>query len=819
MRTPQALHALLLLSFLTPFGGAEEPKREPKTVRVDAHGDPLPDGAIARLGTVRLRRPGPIQALVFSRDGKTLFAATPNSSVLAWDARAGRLLGSLDGSPVDATALVLSLDGSRLAAMGENALSIWDLPSEKLKRKIEPTDGAHFRGLAFSPDDKTLATVETELAGTCRIQFWDTSSGKSLRRFEIPIGADTLIWSSDSKFLAWGTDRHLCLRDGGTGEALWQLLLPINEKKALLFSPDSKLMVIGRTGGVLFIVETATGKLLRQARAAVSALAFAPDGKVFASGGTDAAIRLWDSATGKEIRRLKGHTAEVIALAFTADGKTLASGSSDGTLQLWDVAGGKERFPFTKRDLVSSVAFSPDGKLLASAYRDGTVFLWDVSKDKEPRSLPMHAKAWTYVAFAPDGKTLASAGGDGEVRLCATATGQEIRAFTGHTDNVYAVAFSPDGKLLASGSHDSTIRVWDVSTGKEVRRMGGAKPSCLAFCPDGRLLTSGAGMQGDGGLHQCDFATGKPIRRLEKNEHYSNAVAYSPDGKSFAAASMDDAVLLWEVRTCKELRRFEGHKDNVLSVAIAPDGRTLVSGGRDATARLWEVISGQELLRYSGHWGQVTSVAYSPGGKTIASGSQDGTILIWDATGRHEEKARKEFVGQPEQLERLWEELFGDAPAAHRAIWRLASLPEQAVPFLAGRLKPIARAGPKQIAQLVAELEHNRFQVRQRATADLEALGELAIPSLRAVLAGQPTLEVRRRVSDLLRSLQTPLLPPRRLREARAVAVLEYANTSEARRLLQNLADGAPEALVTQHARAALERLAVSVRKPASGGR
>lgn len=46
-------------------------------VRLDAYGDPLPPDAIARLGTNRLRHPGPhaIKCVAFSQDGKHVLSA------------------------------------------------------------------------------------------------------------------------------------------------------------------------------------------------------------------------------------------------------------------------------------------------------------------------------------------------------------------------------------------------------------------------------------------------------------------------------------------------------------------------------------------------------------------------------------------------------------------------------------------------------------------------------------------------------------------------------------------------------------------------
>jgi hypothetical protein len=107
----------------------------------------------------------------------------------------------------------------------------------------------------------------------------------------------------------------------------------------------------------------------------------------------------------------------------------------------------------------------------------------------------------------------------------------------------------------------------------------------------------------------------------------------------------------------------------------------------------------------------------------------------------------------------------------------------------------------------MTDLDSDQFAVRAKATTELEQWSELAEAALRKALADQPSLEVRRRVQLLLERLDGPITSPERLRAMRAVEVLEHIDTPEARRLLEQLARGAPAALLTKEAKASLGRL------------
>src|SRR5438067_611471 len=92
-----ALAALLALSL---FVAAEKPGA--------GTGEPLPPGAVARLGTLRVR---PVGESVLSPDGKVLYTSVQGTGTRAWNMATGKELHSFGWEPGHATALAQSPDG------------------------------------------------------------------------------------------------------------------------------------------------------------------------------------------------------------------------------------------------------------------------------------------------------------------------------------------------------------------------------------------------------------------------------------------------------------------------------------------------------------------------------------------------------------------------------------------------------------------------------------------------------------------------------------------------------------------------------------
>jgi hypothetical protein len=266
-------------------------------------------------------------------------------------------------------------------------------------------------------------------------------------------------------------------------------------------------------------------------------------------------------------------------------------------------------------------------------------------------------------------------------------------------------------------------------------------------------------------------------------------MALSPDVRLLAIGSphligaefpKQHFLLLLDLETGHEVYRFENLSEGVDVLAFSPDGWILAWGGFEHPAiRLLETATGRERRRLAGHRGAVTSLSFSADGQRLLSGSYDTTALVWDLGSSRTERP----LTAPD-VEKLWADLAGeDAARAYAAIRKFAAATNAAIPFLRKHLSPVPVTDEKRVARLIADLDSDDFATRQRATVDLEKLGEQALPAYRRSLESKPSLETRRRLEDLRAKAQTAWwdVSGERLRSLRAIEALELAGAEEAR--------------------------------------
>jgi hypothetical protein len=222
-----------------------------------------------------------------------------------------------------------------------------------------------------------------------------------------------------------------------------------------------------------------------------------------------------------------------------------------------------------------------------------------------------------------------------------------------------------------------------------------------------------------------------------------------------------------------------------------------------------EVASGKDRCVLNGHGSGVSSLSFSADGTTLVAGCEDSTALVRDLTGRRT-RAKADGPLTAGGLDARWTALAGeDAAQAFQAIRELANSPDETLPYLARRLRPVPAADEKRLTRLIADLDGEAFAVREKAGGELADIGDAALASCHKALAGRPSAEVRSRLEGIVekRAQAWRALSGEELRTERALEVLERIGTPPARRFLDRLAGGLPEARLTREAKAATERL------------
>jgi WD40 repeat protein len=527
---------------------------------------------------------GPVRALAFSPDSKTL-AAAAKDGVKLWDVAGEKpaVHKTLKDTPAPVLALAFAPGGEWLAGGGEDkVVRVWDAKTGDKAQALRG-HGAAVAAVAWSGDGKTLASGGAgDSFDRGQLKLWDAGTWKEkpVLPFHLAPVTGLAFGKSGKTLVVAGRDDAIRFVSAETGAEEFALKGHLGWASSVAIARGGLLVVSGSHDGTAKVWaprDLATRDTVKVASAPVTALAFGPESDLLAAAAQDGTILVWDLAGWREVKVLKGHKAAVAGLAWV-QGKKLATADAAGVLKLWDVDAASETFGqelgsvAAHEGAITAVVRAAPNRL-ATASLDGTIKLWSTEggklADKPAQTIKADSPPTCLTALA-DAKLLASGHEDGKVRLWNSDTAAPAKLKTAvlpaHTRRVTAVSFvvlpgdETPVMLVLSASADRTLKLSDPVFGRleyTARGHGGPVLSATASGPATlHFLTTGSDRTVK--LWAAVGVTGKVVLvdrfSLPGLTSPPRLAAMSGNGRVAAAACEDGTVRLWHAADPTKVR-------------------------------------------------------------------------------------------------------------------------------------------------------------------------------------------------------------------------------------------------------------------------
>jgi WD40 repeat protein len=576
--------------------------------KVDQVGDPLPGGALARLGTARWRVGGGAHLMQYLADG-TLLTVSDNLVIQIWDAKTGKerrffdIRDSVPDVPASLRWLAMSTAFSKPIALSDDGKRLAVITPDAQVHLIDATNGKHLRKIGLTGSAGSAIALSSDGSRLAEMMV-----GRPINR-NTTLGA---VWDTKT-----GERVKVLSGQGNTASFYYPL--------QMLFSSDGKT-------------------LLQQG------YEYGPNGN------PDRVARAYDLARDAEPRRIDLGPIEpgiTFVVTFSPDRKMIAVPSVD-SVRLLNVDDRKEivRFKNPADPASGQYVFTPDGKALVNTVGPGAALvMWEIPSGKVIRKIdatnPVTAFG-TVMTISPDAKTLVACNGP-LISLVDLETGKVRNETVGHAGALREALFSADGREIMTRSTDGLILRWDPATGKEIGRWEvPTHPSSCQITPDQKWILANVAAANVASIAVHDPTSMKELRRIDPGAMSSWGVV--PDSKHVCFTSRQaNSVVLHDIATGE--KRFEarlpsmpGGDLNIRNGAISRMSAGGASYNREAFSRdgrllgvvspgfitVWNVSDGRQIGQIPrAGLGIVRSIDLPTDGGTVGVDSAAG-VAIWE---------------------------------------------------------------------------------------------------------------------------------------------------------------------------------------------
>ncbi|WP_460218573.1 WD40 domain-containing protein [Psychroserpens sp. MEBiC05023] len=568
-----------------------------------------------------------VSSLCYSPCGNFLLSASYDGDAKLWDLASGKLIHTLE----DHTSLLytasFSPDGNQIiTASADGTAKLWETDSGNLIHTIQDDKSSIIEAI-FSPDGKLVLT--SSFKG--KISLWDSKSGKHQHSFG---GKENKVYdyffTQDSKSISLKLSNELLLWNIETRSLIYSKPIPKWSLQNYVLSNDDKLIAGIHKNGLIFIMELASGKIIKTLNGhneSNGLVNFSYDSKSLIISYNDGTVEIWNIAKGKLIKTVKLATSNVLSVKLTYKDKYILTRSRyNGEVKLWNLLTGKmiKSFGNSKNQVVET-SFNLNKTNLILAYKNNEIKFWEIEQKNFLPTIRNSTYPIKSVAFSNDSKRLLLSSFDNSSKLLNLNTGKLIHVFKNHKDHVNSSVFSPDYEKILTASKDGTAKLWNAKSGNLIHTFSGHKDqiNSAIFSPNGeKILTASK----DGMAKVWDINSGTLDYSIITGDYDVNLAIFSSNGEQVVTCSKQ--VRLWSAITGKLLDSLGGGPE-VLHAKYLLDGSQLITATNFGEVNIWN--NKKQKLTIKAHTAYIRSIEFSTNEEQFLTSSPfDNKVKIWD---------------------------------------------------------------------------------------------------------------------------------------------------------------------------------------------